>query len=124
MDEMYEWLRARRKRRIRIVEALLGVGVLFTSIPQLHLPEYDKARAKEEQIHIIGEFAALPEEVREQTVAFGTSLKELELPDGLEAYMTVKNAENIGGGLNRMKIRKGHPTPRIPTKTIAPGKRV
>ncbi len=109
MDEMYEWLRARRKRRIRIVAALLGVGVLFTSIPQLHLPEYDKARAKEEQIHIIGEFAALPEEVREQTVAFGTSLKELELPDGLEAYMTVKNAENIGGGVKPDEDSEGTP---------------
>ena len=98
MDEMYEWLRARRKKRIRITAAVLGVGILLSSIPQLRLTEYERTLANEQQIREVMEFAALSEDVREQTVAFGTTLRELALPDTLEAYVTVKNGENLGGG--------------------------
>ena len=99
MDEMYEWLRARRKKRIRITAAVLGVGILLSSIPQLRLTEYERTLANEQQIREVMEFAALSEDVREQTVAFGTTLRELALPDTLEAYVTVKNGENLGGGV-------------------------
>lgn len=101
MDEQRAWLRLRRKRRLRTLAVILSVCVLFTSSP--HIWETVSVFAAEEsegegRQYIFG-FAALSEEVREQSVPLGTELHELSLPDALEVYITVEDAENSGGGV-------------------------
>lgn len=96
MDEMYEWIKMRRKRRFRLMAAILCICVLFTSLPQL--PTLRQAFAAEE-IRVITSFTPLADDVREQTAAPGTSLDALTLPDTLYAQGYISDAKNpVGGG--------------------------
>lgn len=108
-DEQRVWLRSRRKRHLRTLAVILSFCVLFTSSP--HIWETVSVFAAEESDgegrQYISGFAALSEEVREQSVPLGTELQELSLPDALEAYITVDSAENSGGGgLKLPEIRR------------------
>lgn len=107
MDEQRAWLRSRRKRHLRTLAVILSFCVLFTSSP--HIWEAVSVFAAEEPDgegrQYISGFAALPEEVREQSVPLGTGLQELSLPDALEAYISAEDAENSGGGLKLPGIR-------------------
>lgn len=106
MDEMYEWLKTRRKRRLRLLAALLGVGVLLTSLPRL--PEaIEGALASGQPIRTVREFAPLSKDVREQTVPIGTTFRELDLPDTLEAYIFTENNEKNEGGGGKWRLRRG-----------------
>lgn len=100
MNERRVELKSKRKRRLRTLAVILSVCVLFTSSP--HIWETVSVFAAEESEgegrQYISGFAALSEEVREQSVPLGTELHELSLPDALEAYITVEDAENSGGG--------------------------
>lgn len=101
MNERRVELKSKRKRRLRTLAVILSVCVLFTSSP--HIWETVSVFAAEESEgegrQYISGFAALSEEVREQSVPLGTELHELSLPDALEAYITVEDAENSGGGV-------------------------
>lgn len=96
MDEQRTWLRARRKRRLRILAVMLSLCVLFTTYPDI--PAALSVFASEEQaqaeVRYISGFTALPKEIREQTVPVGTELTELSLPDTLEAVVTERQSED------------------------------
>lgn len=109
MDEQQcAWLRARRKGRLRTLAVILSFCVLLTSSPHIWetVSVFAAEEPKGEGRQYISGFAVLPEEVREQSVPLGTGLQELSLPDALEAYISVKNAENSGGGLKLPRIRR------------------
>lgn len=101
MNERRAELKSRRKKRLRTLAVILSVCVLFTSSP--HIWETVSVFAAEESEgegrQYISGFAALSEEVREQSVPLGTEIHELSLPDALEAYIIVEDAENSGGGV-------------------------
>ena len=90
MDEQRAWLRAKRKRSLRILAVILSVCVLFTTCPDIL--ETLSVSASEEpaqsEVRYIFGFTALSDEIREQTVPVGTGLMELTLPDTLEAVIT------------------------------------
>ncbi len=90
MDEQRAWLRARRKRRLRIFAVLLCLFVLFKTYPDILVTLSVLATGKPEQTQgqYVSGFAKLPEEIREQTVPVGTGLEGLSLPDTLEAVVT------------------------------------
>ena len=75
--------------------------MLFTTCPDL--PETFSVLAAEEagqsetETRYVSAFAALPDEVREQTVPVGTALSELSLPDTLEAVVTGQPSEDTAG---------------------------
>ena len=96
MDEQRAWLKARRKRRLRILAVMLSVCVLFTTYPDI--PATLSVFASEEQAEgrYISGFTALSDEIREQTVPVGTELTELSLPDTLEAVVTEQPSEEGG----------------------------
>ena len=77
---------------LSLLAVTLSVSVLFTTCPDL--PETFSVLAAEEagqsetETRYVSAFAALPDEVREQTVPVGTALSELSLPDTLEAVVT------------------------------------
>ena len=89
MDEQRAWLRAKRKRSLRILAVILSVCVLFTTCPDIL--ETLSVSASEEpaqsEVRYIFGFTALSDEIREQTVPVGTGLMELTLPDTLEAVI-------------------------------------
>ena len=87
MDEQRAWLRARRKRRLRILAVILCFCVLFTTYPDLleTFSVFAAAESEQSEVMYISDFKALPEEIRGQTVPVGTTLSELTLPDTLEA---------------------------------------
>ena len=101
MDEQRAWLRSRRKRRLRILAAILSFCILFKSSPYIWemISVFAAEESDEEGRQYISGFAVLSEEVREQSVPLGTELYELSLPDALEAYVNAENAENLGGGV-------------------------
>lgn len=100
MDEQRTWLRSRRKRRLRTLAVILSFCVLLTSSPHIWetVPVFAAEESDGEGRQYISGFAALSEEVREQSVPLGTGVHELLLPDALEAYVSVEGAENLGGG--------------------------
>ena len=63
------WLRARRKRRLRILAVMLSFCVLFTTYTDLleTLSVYAAAESEQSEVTYISDFKALPEEIREQT---------------------------------------------------------
>ena len=65
----------------RLVVGILCVCLLLVSLPAEHFGYLAWAAQKQEIVM----FAALPEEVRSQTVSMGTGLEELGLPQTLEA---------------------------------------
>ncbi len=89
------------KKRMRILAVTLSVSVLFTTCPDL--PETFSVLAAEEagesetETRYVSTFAALPDEVKEQTVPVGTALSELSLPDTLEAVVTGQPSEDTAG---------------------------
>ncbi|MCX4321838.1 MAG: hypothetical protein OSJ59_02620 [Lachnospiraceae bacterium] len=104
MDEQRAWLKARRKRRLRILAVMLSFCVLLHTYPDILVTLSAFAATGQEQPetrHITG-FTALSEEIREQTVPVGTTLSELTLPDTLEAVVTEQSSEDAedktGGG--------------------------
>lgn len=106
MDEQRAWLRSKRKRRLRTLAVILSFCVLLTSGPRIWeaVSVFAAEESDGEGRQYISGFAALSEEVREQSVPLGTELHELSLPDALEAYITVEDAENSGGGLKLPEI--------------------
>lgn len=90
MDEQRAWLRARRKRRLRIFAVILCLCVLFKTYPDILVTLSVLATGNPEQMQgqYVSGFAKLPEEIREQTVPVGTGLEGLSLPDTLEAVVT------------------------------------
>ena len=96
MDEQRAWLKARRKRRLRILAVMLSFCVLFHTYPDILATLSAFAATGQEQLetqHITG-FTALSEEIREQTVPLGTPLSELTLPGTLEAVVTGQTSED------------------------------
>lgn len=90
MDEQRVWLRARRKRRLRILAVILCVCVLFTTYPDIlaTLSVFASEVSEQSEGRYISGFTALSDEIREQTVPVGTAPTELLLPDTLEAVVT------------------------------------
>ena len=89
MDEQRAWLKARRKRRLRILAVMLSFCVLIHTYPDILVTLSAFAATGQEQpvTRHITDFTALPEKIREQTVPVGTALSELTLPDTLEAVI-------------------------------------
>ncbi len=90
MDEQREWLRAIRKRHLRILAVMLCFCVLFTTCPDIlaALSVFASEQSEQSEIRYISGFTALSKETREQTVPVGTALEEISLPDTLEAVIT------------------------------------
>ncbi len=90
MDEQRVWLRARRKRRLRILAVILCFCVLFTAYPDIlkTLSVFAVVESEQLEVTYISDLKTLPEEIREQTVPVGTGLEGLSLPDTLEAVVT------------------------------------
>ena len=72
MDEQRAWLRARRRRSLRIFAVILCLCVLFTTYPDILATLSVLAEEKPGQTQYVSGFAELPEEIREQTVPVGT----------------------------------------------------
>ncbi len=92
MDEQRAWIRSRRKRRLRLTAAILAFCLLFTTYPDiLEAVSVFAAGSRGDggPMSITG-FVKLPEETAEQTVPMGTDRFELDLPETLEAYVTVE----------------------------------
>ncbi len=92
MDEQRAWLKARRKKCLRLLAVVLCFCLLFQTYPNIleTLSAFaEEQRGGESTVYVSG-FAKLPEEVREQTVFVGTEAEELSLPDTLEASVTGK----------------------------------
>lgn len=96
MDEQRAWLKARRKRRLRILAVMLSVCVLFTTCPDIlaTLSVFASEEPAQSEGRYISGFTALSDEIREQTVPVGTELTELSLPDTLEAVITKWQSED------------------------------
>lgn len=90
MDRQRAWLKVGKKRRLRILAVILCVCVLVTAHPDIMETIFVLAadRTEQTEVRYVSGFAALPEEVREQTVPVGTGLEKLQLPDTLEAVVT------------------------------------
>lgn len=99
MDEQRAWLKARRKRRLRILAVMLSVCVLFTTYPDIlaTLSVFASEEQAQAEGRYISGFTALSNEIREQTVPVGTELTELWLPDTLEAVVTKQPSEDTAG---------------------------
>ena len=96
MDEQRAWLKARRKRRLRILAVMLSACVLFTTYPDMleTLSAFASEESAQSETRHITDFTSLPDEVREQTVPVGTPLSELTLPDALEAVVTERQPKD------------------------------
>lgn len=99
MDEQRAWLKARRKRRLRILAVMLSVCVLFTTYPDIlaTLSVFASEEQAQAEGRYISGFTTLSNEIREQTVPVGTELTELSLPDTLEAVATKQPSEDTAG---------------------------
>ena len=95
MDEQRAWIKMRRKKRLRALAVALCICVLFTTYPNIleTISAFAAGPRGEDKSMSISGFSRLPEDVREQTVPMGTGLSELELPDTLEAYVTVETGD-------------------------------
>lgn len=96
MDEQRAWLKARRKRHLRILAVVLSVCVLFTAYPDIlaTLSVFASVEPAQSEVRYISGFTAFSDEIREQTVPVGTELTELSLPDTLEAVVTKQPSED------------------------------
>lgn len=96
MDEQRAWLKARRKRRLRILAVMLSFCVLFHTYPDIlaTLSVLAAVESVQPEVRHITDFTVLSEEIREQTVPVGTALSELTLPDTLEAVVTEQLSED------------------------------
>ena len=93
-----------RKRRAktgrRILTGILAFAMILTGQSEFAGVLAVRAKQKEESRVITG-FVPLAEETADRTVAVGTTLAELALPDTLEAYVLSEDAENERGGGRR-----------------------
>lgn len=96
MDEQRAWLKARRKKHLRILAVMLSFCVLFTTYPDIPatLSVLAALESAQPEMWHITDFTALSDEIREQTVPLGTPLSELTLPDTLEAVVTGQTSED------------------------------
>ncbi len=96
MDEQRTWLKARRKKRLRILAVMLSVCVLFTTYPDIleTLFIFASEESVQSEVRYISGFTTLSKEIREQTVPVGTELTELSLPDTLEVAVTEQSSED------------------------------
>lgn len=115
----------RKKGCLRILAVMLSFCVLLTSSPRIWeaVSVFAAEESDGEGRQYISGFAALPEEIREQSVPLGTGLQELSLPDALEAYISAKNAGNSGGGVKLPGIRRTVMTSQIRQATRAESQR-
>ncbi len=91
-EEYRAWLKKRRKRRMRILAAVLCFCVVCTTYPNI-LETLSVIASADADAARITEFVQLPKEVQNQTVAPGTKQEELALPDTLEAYIEQSDTE-------------------------------
>ena len=93
MDEQRAWIRSRRKRRLRITAAILAFCLLVTTYPNIleTISAFAAGARGDGGVMSITGFVNLPEETAKQAVPVGTDISELELPDTLEAYVTVED---------------------------------
>ena len=93
MDEQKAWIRSRRKRKLRFTAAILAVCLLVTTYPDIleTISVFAAGLRGDGGTMSITGFVDLPEETAQQTVPVGTDISELELPDTLEAYVTVED---------------------------------
>lgn len=86
----------RGKTGRRILTCILAFAMILTQ--QSSFAGVLAVRAEQEASRVITGFVPLSEEMADRTVAVGTTLSKLELPDTLEAYVLSEDAENEGGG--------------------------
>ena len=93
MDEQKAWIKSRRKRKLRFTAAILAVCLLVTTYPDIleTISVFAAGLRGDGGTMSITGFVDLPEETAQQTVPVGTDISELELPDTLEAYVTVED---------------------------------
>ena len=93
MDEQKAWIKSRRKRKLRFTAAILAVCLLVTTYPNIleTISVFAAGLRGDGGTMSITGFVDLPEETAQQTVPVGTDISELELPDTLEAYVTVED---------------------------------
>ena len=93
MDEQRAWLKSRRRKRLRLLSTALCITLLATMHPRvlgtLSTLAVETCGGGYDTLSVT-RFVDLPDEVREQTVPVGTDRSELELPDTLEAYVSVE----------------------------------
>ncbi len=87
MDEQRMWIKSRRKKRLRALAVILCLCLLGTTYPDILEALSVFAEGTKDAAVYVTDFARLPDEVREQTVPVGTDIKNLELPDTLEAVI-------------------------------------
>ncbi len=95
MDEQREWLNKRRKKRLRILAALLCFSVLSVGFPGI--------------LDALSAYAALPDEGWNQTALQGTAQAGLSLPDALEEALT----ETAGEGSENTIAGESAPEPPV-----------
>ena len=90
----------REKTGRRILTGILAFAMILTGQSEFAGVLAVRAEQKEE-CRVITGFVPLSEETADCTVAVGTPLSGLALPDTLEAYVLSEDAENEGGGGRR-----------------------
>lgn len=85
-----------RKSGRRILTGVLALAMVLTQ--QLEFAGILSVRAEQSEACEITGFVPLSANVREQRVSAGTKIGDLSLPDTLEAYVLVEDAENEWGG--------------------------
>ena len=85
-----------RKTGRRILTGVLALAMVLTQ--QSEFAGILSVRAEQKEAREIAGFVSLSADVREQRVSVGTEIGDLSLPDMLEAYVVVEDAENEGGG--------------------------
>ncbi|MCM1088850.1 MAG: InlB B-repeat-containing protein, partial [Muribaculaceae bacterium] len=103
MDGQRAWIKSKRRKWLWGIALLLSISLLITSYPNILETLLVYAKEGQEDTIITG-FAGLTEDVSRQTVPVGTELFELNLPDRLEACVSVavngtedRNAEEKTG---------------------------
>ena len=101
MDEQREWLRLRKRKRMRLLAVVICFALLVTTYPNilesLSVLAVGMRGIEDENLHI-SRFVSLEDAVRVQTVPVGTAREELTLPDTLEAVIAVENIEEPSEG--------------------------
>lgn len=106
MDEQRVWLKNRRRKRLRILAAVLSFCMLAATYPNiLETLSVLAAEIKggNNGSYVITVFEPLDKEIREQTVPVGTGLDSLYLPDTLEAVVRPEDEKILGGGVEESR---------------------